>query len=76
MGTVIRVIFREGMPKYRAPVLSRANHSRRSIARERGLTLWHEKEDLVIAAAYRVIPAENREDDGPKGLVNTGKFPR
>jgi hypothetical protein len=76
MGTLIRMIFREGVPKHRAPALSRANHSRRGVAGERGLTLWREKEDLVIAAAYRVIPAENQEDGGPKGLVNTGKFPR
>ena len=54
MGTVIRVIFREGTPKQKL----RANQSRRSaVARERGLTLWREREDLVIAAAYRVAPA-------------------
>lgn len=54
MGTVIRVIFREGTPKQKL----RANQSRRSaVARERGLTLWRERDDLVIAAAYRVAPA-------------------
>jgi|GEM_PF-1465304 len=55
MGTLIRVIFREGVPRQRA--MSRNNQSRRStIARERGLTLWRERDDLVIAAAYRVAP--------------------
>jgi len=55
MGTLIRVIFREGVPRQRA--LSRTNTSRRSaLARERGLTLWRERDDLVIAAAYRVAP--------------------
>ena len=74
MATVIRLIFREGMPKQRASALARANYSRRGLARERGLTLWREKADLVIAAAYRVLPAENQPDDGSKGLVGTGKF--
>jgi hypothetical protein len=55
MGTLIRVIFREGVPRQRAA--NRAVPSRRSaIARERGLTLWRERDDLVIAAAYRVAP--------------------
>ena len=55
MGTLIRVIFREGVPRQRA--LSRNNTARRSaLARERGLTLWRERDDLVIAAAYRVAP--------------------
>lgn len=54
MGTVIRVIFREGTPKQK----TRVSQSRRSaVARERGLTLWRERDDLVIAAAYRVVPA-------------------
>jgi hypothetical protein len=53
MGTLIRVIFREGTPRQR----SRNSATRRSpLARERGLTLWREREDLVIAAAYRVAP--------------------
>ncbi len=53
MGTVIRVIFREGTPKQKL----RVSQSRRSaVARERGLTLWRERDDLVIAAAYRVAP--------------------
>jgi hypothetical protein len=35
----------------------RVSQSRRStVARERGLTLWRERDDLVIAAAYRVAP--------------------
>jgi len=76
MATVIRMIFREGLPKGRAASFSHANHSRRSIARERGLTLWRESEDLVIAAAYRVIPPKNQGDAGPKGLVKTRKFRR
>lgn len=61
MGTLIRVIFREGTPRQRG----RHNGARRSaIARERGLTLWHERDDLVIAAAYRVAPpAEPRSQD-------------
>lgn len=52
MGTVIRMIFREGTPKHRKGQAS----LRRSLARERGLTLWRERADLVIAAAYRVSP--------------------
>lgn len=60
MGTLIRVIFREGVPRQRAA--NRAVSPRRSaLARERGLTLWREREDLVIAAAYRVAPpSDNR----------------
>jgi hypothetical protein len=60
MGTLIRVIFREGVPRQRS--VNRAVPSRRSvIARERGLTLWRERDDLVIAAAYRVAaPSEAR----------------
>jgi hypothetical protein len=62
MGTLIRVIFREGVPRQRAA--NRAVHSRRSaIARERGLTLWREREDLVIAAAYRVAPRSEAQVD-------------
>ena len=54
MGTLIRVIFREGVPKQRL----RVSQARRSaLARERGLTLWRERDDLVIAAAYRAAPA-------------------
>jgi hypothetical protein len=64
MGTLIRVIFREGVPRQR--IANRAANSRRSvIARERGLTIWREREDLVIAAAYRVAPqsdARNNHD--------------
>lgn len=53
MGTLIRVIFREGTPRQKL----RVSQSRRStLARERGLTLWRERDDLVIAAAYRVAP--------------------
>lgn len=56
MGTLIRVIFREGVPRQRN--VNRTAPSRRSaLARERGLTLWRERDDLVIAAAYRVAPA-------------------
>jgi len=54
MGTLIRVIFREGVPKQKL----RVSQARRSaLARERGLTLWRERDDLVIAAAYRGAPA-------------------
>jgi hypothetical protein len=54
MGTLIRMIFREGNPRKKL----RLGQSRRStIARERGLMLWHERDDLVIAAAFRVVPA-------------------
>ena len=54
MGTLIRVIFREGVPRQKL----RVSQSRRSaVARERGLTLWRERDDLVIAAAYRAAPA-------------------
>jgi hypothetical protein len=50
MGTLIRVIFREGTPRQKP----RSSQQRRSrVARERGLTLWREREDLVIVAAYR-----------------------
>jgi len=55
MGIVIRMIFREGTPKHRKGQAS----LRRSLARERGLTLWRERADLVIAAAYRVSPAHD-----------------
>jgi len=70
MGTLIRVIFREGVPRQR----NLRNSTRRSsLARERGLTLWREREDLVIAAAYRVAPpAESRDHDHP---ANTCQFP-
>ena len=51
MGTVIRVIFREGVPRQRTRTVRRS-----ALARERGLTLWRERDDLVIAAAYRVAP--------------------
>ncbi len=71
MGTLIRVIFREGVPRQRH--LNRNAGRRSSLARERGLTLWREREDLVIAAAYRVAPpAEARE---PSHLINTCQFP-
>lgn len=59
MGTVIQVIFREGNPRRRQG----ANHSRKlsgSLARERGLKLWREREDLVTAVAYRVWPEEQK----------------
>ncbi len=48
------MIFREGVPKQKL----RVSQSRRSaVARDRGLTLWRERDDLVIAAAYRGAPA-------------------
>lgn len=60
MGTLIRVIFREGVPRQRSA--NRMIQSRRSaLARERGLTLWREREDLVIAAAYRVAPTNEAQ---------------
>lgn len=62
MGTLIRVIFREGVPRQRSA--NRATTSRRSaIARERGLTLWRERDDLVIAAAYRVAPQSDARNN-------------
>jgi hypothetical protein len=68
MGTLIRVIFREGVPRQRTA--NRAMTSRRSaIARERGLTLWREREDLVIAAAYRVAPQADTRSN-PDSHVN------
>ena len=54
MGTLIRMIFREGVPKQKLRV---SQARRTALARERGLTLWRERDDLVIAAAYRGIPA-------------------
>lgn len=54
MGTLIRVIFREGVPRQRQA--SRIAPRRNSLARERGLTLWRERNDLVIAAVYRAVP--------------------
>ena len=70
MGTLIRVIFREGVPRQR---YLRNSSRRSSLARERGLTLWREREDLVIAAAYRVAPqAESRDHDH---AANTCQFP-
>lgn len=60
MGTLIRVIFREGVPRHRAA--NRATAARRnSLARERGLTLWRERDDLVIAAVYRVAPQSGQQ---------------
>jgi hypothetical protein len=76
MATVIRLIFREGVPRNRAAAQARATRSRRRTASERGLTLWREKDGLVIAAAYRVLPADDRPDDSPENLVKTGKFRR
>jgi hypothetical protein len=71
MGTLIRVIFREGVPRQRA---SARNSSRRStLARERGLTLWREREDLVIAAAYRVAPVSEAKDR--PSYASTCQFP-
>ena len=71
MGTLIRVIFREGVPRQRN--VNRGSSRRSSLARERGLTLWREREDLVIAAAYRVAPpTENRDHDHS---ANTCQFP-
>jgi hypothetical protein len=72
MGTLIRVIFREGVPRQRN--VNRMSPARRSsLARERGLTLWREREDLVIAAAYRVAPpTEAREHEAH---TNTCQFP-
>jgi hypothetical protein len=62
MCTLIRVIFREGVPRQRAQ--NRNTITRRSaLARERGLTLWREREDLVIAAAYRVAPPNEPRAD-------------
>ena len=55
MGTLIRVIFREGVPRQRSNVRMTASR-RTGLARERGLTLWRERDDLVIAAVYRVAP--------------------
>ena len=70
MGTLIRVIFREGVPKQR----NVNRMSRRStLARERGLTLWREREDLVIAAAYRVAPPAEARENEPH--ANTCQFP-
>ena len=76
MATVIKMIFREGLPKARAPFLPHANDSRCSLARERGLTIWRESEDLVVAAAYRVLPPVSPDDGGEKDLVKTGKKQR
>lgn len=71
MGTLIRVIFREGVPRQRA---AGRNPSRRStLARERGLTLWREREDLVIAAAYRVAPVAEAKDHETQ--ASTCQFP-
>jgi hypothetical protein len=69
MGTLIRVIFREGVPRQRNA--NRAVPSRRStLARERGLTLWHERDDLVIAAAYRIAPPSESRNK-PDAQVNS-----
>jgi hypothetical protein len=60
MGILIRVIFREGVPRQRNN--NRSQSRRSSLARERGLTLWRERDDLVIAAAYRVAPPAEAHD--------------
>lgn len=71
MGTLIRVIFREGTPRQKL----RVSQSRRSsIARDRGLTLWREREDLVIAAAYRVIPTGAAKAEAPSNPCIPLKF--
>jgi hypothetical protein len=73
MGTLIRVIFREGVPRQRA--MSRNNTSRRSaLSRERGLTLWRERDDLVIAAAYRVAPPAEPRGDQDAGTFTPLRF--
>ncbi|MDE2183241.1 MAG: hypothetical protein KGJ78_09490 [Alphaproteobacteria bacterium] len=62
MGTLIQVIFREGNPRRRTASVG-ASHSRKlsgSLARERGLKLWREREDLVTAVAYRIWPEEQK----------------
>jgi hypothetical protein len=76
MGTLIRVIFREGVPRQRNA--NRAIPSRRSaLARERGLTLWRERDDLVIAAAYRVAPpAEIRQSEETPALLRLRGAPQ
>lgn len=62
MGILIQVIFREGTPK--AKPATRASYSRSGVvARERGLKLWREREDLVMAVAYRGRPAEVKRAD-------------
>lgn len=71
MGILIRVIFREGVPRQRAA--GRTTSRRSTLARERGLTLWREREDLVIAAAYRVAPPAEARDT--EHHANTCQFP-
>ena len=67
MGTLIRVIFREGVPKPKKRV-SQSRHS--ALARERGLTLWHERDDLVIAAAYRATTVgEAKREAQPSACI-------
>ena len=71
MGTLIRVIFREGVPKQKR----RVSQSRRSaLARERGLTLWRERDDLVIAAAYRVASAGEVKQEAQPSACTPLKF--
>lgn len=71
MGTLIRVIFREGVPKQKL----RISQSRRStIARERGLTLWRERDDLVIAAAYRAVAASEAKNEAQASACVPLKF--
>ncbi|GAA0554725.1 hypothetical protein FHS83_001779 [Rhizomicrobium palustre] len=73
MGTLIRVIFREGVPRQRAQ--NRSTTPRRSaLARERGLTLWRERDDLVIAAAYRVAPPAEPRTSQDEGNFTPLKF--
>jgi hypothetical protein len=70
MGTVIRMIFREGVPRH----TDRNGAVRRSsTARVRGLTLWRERQDLVIAAAYRIAPAPDGQDS-PSATCEPLKF--
>lgn len=56
MGTVIRVIFREGKPRHQWRV-SRSLSTGQTC--KRGLTLWRERDDLVFAAVYRVAAPTN-----------------
>ena len=62
MGIVIRVIFRE------LPTKKKLRHERlkrSSVARQRGLTLWHARDDLAFAAVYRTGPAAAPQPASP-----------
>jgi hypothetical protein len=69
MGTLIQIIFRDASPKNRRTT-TRATHSRRrTIAHERGLKLWSQREDFILAVAYRLDRVDPVEGSQPEPMA-------